>query len=261
MRAHQGALWWSVRALLPAEGRRRFVGIYSYFRWADDIVDAPDRDRAQVLAFCARQEQVLDAVLAGRPIACVHVAEESLVEAIGERWRDPLLQRAIRLMFAALRFDAHRPASPLGGADLEAQITRVGDAYTAALLVCTGVGEEVPDDLWLLARAATAVHHLRDLALDLGLGYHNLPRGDAARHGVDPAAFSDRELGAYSAERAGPIRAAFQRGRAALRALPTWRARALFWLLAFRYAAKLEQLVVERAALTTPALVPAAIRG
>ena len=236
------SLWLMAWLLMPGPGRRRFFALYSYFRWADDVVDAPGRSQQEVIRFVERQVSLSEALLEGQRPELRCAPERALREAAGDG-RDPLLQRAIREMWAALSFDARRPQSPLSSDDLERQIARVGDAYTAALLACFGHRGPVPEELWLLSRAATAVHHLRDLALDQALGYLNLPRSHARAHGIDPDSFTEVDLAPYVCARAEEIRAMFRQGRAALHALPSLRARALFALLARSYAARLERMV------------------
>lgn len=235
--------WWLLGALLPAQGRRLFFALYAYFRWADDIIDAPDRDPAAVEQFCARQSALIRAALSGAPVRAAHTAEETLAAALRESREAPLVRSSVRLMWDALVADAQRGAAPVSAETLRDQIDRIGDAYTAALLHCLGMAACPDPRLWWLARAATATHHLRDLLEDRQLGYANIPVSDAARLGFAASAFSETDAARYTLARAGAVRAMFAQGRAGLRALPGWRARAVFAALSWRYERQLRELV------------------
>lgn len=238
-RASPGA-WWLVHLLGTPEGARDFDGLYAYFRWADDRIDAPGRDPAATRDFAQAQAQKVAALTRGEPAALLELPERALGEAL--RGGAPRLLGAVERMFAALRFDAHRGADPLSPEELDAQLVRVGDAYTLALLHACAAPEPVPAGVFALARAATAVHHLRDLELDLGLGYLNLPAAHAAPLGVDPRAPTPAGLRAYRLARAPAIHAEFERGLAALGGLRSWPGRALLRAFAWRYQRALRAL-------------------
>jgi len=240
MRRSHRAAWWLVRLLATREGARCFMRVYSYFRWADDVVDAPGRDAGAVRAFARDQRAWVEAALAGAA-APEGLPQAALYEVIQRHRGDPLLASSLRTMWAALDFDARRGGAPITREDLEAQIRRVGDAFTDALLFAAGAGP-APEGLRALARAATAVHHLRDLELDLALGYLNVPAEDARRFGFSPWSFTAAEATPYVRARREGVRADFRRGGAALGGLRGWRARLLFRAFAWRYARALERL-------------------
>lgn len=203
---------------LPPSGLRTFAAAWVYFRWADDVVDAPGRDPVEVRRFVVDQA----ALLAGSRDA-VRLEEEALVACLADPVRGEAMRRACGRMLAALRFDAHRPArSP--ASDLEAQLARIGDAYATALWACAHEGPpptDVPAAACALARAATAAHQVRDLELDLELGYDNVPEGE--------------ERGpAWVTARRAEVDARFARWLPELRGL-SWRPRWAFRLLAWKY--------------------------
>jgi phytoene/squalene synthetase len=253
MRDSAGGLWWMVRLLMPARGAATFIQTYSYFRWADDIVDAPDREPAVVRRFVQQQRALVEDALSGCPVVTAGPAEEALLQATRSRPGCPRLAASIRTMWAALAFDAGRDTAPITGPELAGQIQRVGDAYTQALLACLDI-DTAPPGLWSLARAATAVHHLRDLILDAGLGYHNLPAEAARTHDIPLVPGSLSDAAPYVRERAVMISAQFDAGEHALRALG-WRGRALFGALAWKYRRQLDRLLADLPAVTVPARV------
>ncbi|MCB9688727.1 MAG: hypothetical protein H6738_18775 [Alphaproteobacteria bacterium] len=207
-----------LRWCLPEDGLRTFAAAWVYFRWADDLVDAPDRDPAEVRRFVADQA----ALLAGARDAA-RLEEEALVACLADPVRGPAMRTACARMLEALRFDAHRPPRSLAP-ELEAQIARIGDAYATALWACAHEGRaptDVPAAACALARAATAAHQVRDLHLDLRLGYDNVPEGE--------------ERGpTWVAARKVEVDARFARWLPGLRGL-SWRPRWAFRLLAWKY--------------------------
>lgn len=242
MRAHSSVMRAVLFLLLPRAGYVQFVQMYGYFRWADDVIDAPDRERACVDAFVARQRALVTRCLSGDAPQASELPEQALAEAAAVGRKHPRFVRAVEGMWSALEADAGRDSAPISPALLSAQIQRVGDAYTDALLACAGVRGAVPESLWLLARAATAAHHLRDLCLDLTLGYRNLPAADAERFGLSPWQFSPEELSPYVLARSALIHRSFVAGSQAISALPSWRTRLLFRLYTYRYRRLLRAL-------------------
>jgi hypothetical protein len=144
MRDSAGGLWWMVRLLMPARGAATFIQTYSYFRWADDIVDAPDREPAVVRRFVQQQRALVEDALSGCPVVTAGPAEEALLQATRSRPGCPRLAASIRTMWAALAFDAGRDTAPITGPELAGQIQRVGDAYTQALRPDCGALPERP---------------------------------------------------------------------------------------------------------------------
>lgn len=217
-------MWWALWLALPAAGLADFERLYAYFRWADDRVDAPDRDRAAVRAFVARQA----AVLAGT-VPPEGPEEGALVAAVR---LDPRLREAAATMLAALAFDAGRGPGPTAAADVSQQADRVAGAFVGALWACAGEPDVAPEAAWSLARAATLVHLLRDREEDRRLGYENRPPG------ADGAPVEER---AWVDGIAAEAEAAFAAGRTGLTGPMRWQTRWILLRYAGRYAARLPQ--------------------
>ncbi len=209
-------VWWAMRAVCPRAGFRAFANVYGYFRWADDIVDAPGRDPARVRGFVVSQ---LALVHGERPAA--ELPEAALLAGLAAA---PALRPAVDRMWEALAFDAHRGPDVLADTELDAQVARVGDAWIDALWWCAGAGTP-PPGAREAARAATLVHVLRDRDVDRALGYRNGPD--------DPAWAA---AGAAEAERR------FVVGEAAIRGAGTWRARLLVRALVWKYRRTLRRI-------------------
>jgi phytoene/squalene synthetase len=223
------ALWLATRLLCPPGGFRQFCRVYAYFRWADDIVDAPDRDPARVRDFVERQAEVTRGGLPEQP------AEHALRLAMADPEDAAALRPAIDGMWQALAFDAGRDRTPIRRDELTAQVERIGDAYLVGLLHCGGHRGPIPDELRWLSRAATAAHYVRDLFVDLELGYLNLPAEDAEHHSLDPTKLTERDVAPYAVGRLDEISGWFNRGQPAVGMLGSGRARLLVRGLSAKY--------------------------
>ncbi|MFZ5476744.1 MAG: squalene/phytoene synthase family protein [Myxococcota bacterium] len=213
LRRANGFAWLALRLFCTGEGFVAFTRVYGYFRWADDVVDAPDRDRARVAAFVDRQRAIVAGASPEEP------PERALALALAA---SPWVRPAVERMWEALAFDAARDATPLTSDELAAQVARVGDAYLAALWACAGEAGDPPGGLAALSRAATLAHVLRDVEVDRRLGYVNVT--DAAATASEAARL-------------------FAEGDRALATLPWGRARLLVGLLAWRYRRLLARAV------------------
>ncbi len=212
-RARNGRAWWALWFAFSRHGLATFEALYAYFRWADDVVDAPDRREADVRAFVARQVRIV----AGQEPA-ESPGEQAIVAVLAGNDGDRL-RPVVEGMLAALHFDAHRGPRPISPVELERQVERVGDAFVTALWVCAGEPGPLPGGLAELARAACFVHVLRDREIDRTLGYENRPPGPSGAPMADAA-----WVPALAAE----AEARFHKGEAALSAAMGWRTR---WLL------------------------------
>lgn len=228
-----------------------FMCVYAWFRWADDRIDCRERGGPEIQAFVREQSRLMDGLLEGPPGGADLSAADAPALALALALRPPIppvLARSVRGMWAALCADAARDGEPVEEGLLLTQIRRVGDAYTDALLhACGADGGQRGDGparsaLYALARAATAVHHLRDLMVDREIGYLNVPLPWAALLGIDPVRFTDVDVREIARWRAPLIRADFAAGAAALPGLP-WRARWLLRLFAWRYMRALDRCV------------------
>lgn len=219
----------AARACCTSSGWRALCRVYAWLRWADDVVDAPGRERRATLAFVAHQAALHE----GRRPA-EHPWEDALLAALGDPVHGTALRVAAGEMLEAFAFDATRDARPIRQADLDAQVARVGHASARILWSCAGGPEEPPPPVLLLARAATAAHLLRDHALDHDLGFCNVPIEEMERLGLDPAALPGSAL-PWLPVRARVVEAWFREGLDGLRGVHPVRARILVTLLGVRY--------------------------
>lgn len=225
--------------MCPRPGFVAFARVYGYFRWADDIVDAPGRDPARVAAFVVAQR----ALIAGER-APADPPEAALCAALEEPTWGSALRPVVTGMWEALAFDAARGPAPIAADALDRQVAHVGDAYLSALWICSGAAGAPPPGLFALSRAATLTHVLRDLRVDLALGYTNLPPGvDVTNSGA---------VAAWVLARCDDAKARFAEGARSLPEVRPWRTRWLVGAFAWRYERVLAE--VRRSYQTTTTL-------
>jgi phytoene/squalene synthetase len=210
----------------PPRGFVVASAVYAYFRWADDVVDAPGRDPAAVQRFMERQADIIQGA-----IPPVHPAERALRWALAHPDLGPRLLAPVSRMAEALGYDAHRGAGPIPEAELQRQVERIGDAFVGAVWVCSGAEGRPSEPALLLARAATATHMLRDRVEDQALGYCNLPRERFGTTAPPPGP----ALGAWLEERATELEGWFAAGLEASAGIQPARTRRLVRLLGERY--------------------------
>lgn len=237
-------VWWVLRLVCPSDGFRAFVRVYGYFRWADDVVDAPDREPARVAAFVVSQRALVTGAR-----AAVEPPEVALRLALDEAVRGAALVPIVAGMWEALAFDAARGPAPIPADALDRQVAHIGDAYLAAMWVCTGAAGAPPAGLRALSRAATLTHVLRDLEVDLALGYTNLPPG------VDPA--DATAVATWMRAKGADAAALFREGARVLPTVRPWRTRLLVGLFAWRYRRVLLRIL---AGVRAPAMVAGGAR-
>lgn len=259
LRAANPSAWWLLRVLAPRAGFDQFCRVYGYFRWADDIVDAPGRDRGSVEEFVQAQREAMR-----RFWSRAHPAGVQPTASLGERAvfsalrAQPGLRVAVDGMWDALEFDSRRGPEPVPALQIDAQVARIGDAYAAGLALCLGVqpaelgsvadaeARGVRRSMCALSRAATVVHQARDVVVDRELGYCNVPIEDLERLAIDFTTATSRDLAPWVRERCQSVLPVFTTEEQALGARLPWRARWVFRIYGRRYARLARELCQAR---------------
>jgi len=152
---------------------------YSYFRWADDVIDEQCQTQAERMDFVQRQVSLVDGLCKGETFDDLTPEEELIADLIDhERDESCKLRSYIRNFLAILEFDAQRKGFLISQKELEWYSARLGVAVTDAIQHFIGHGYPYPEDerRYLAATAAHIVHMLRDMLEDNQSGYINIPR-------------------------------------------------------------------------------------
>ena len=163
---------------------------YAYFRWVDDVLDAPTHDRAARQQFLSRQKKVLEGLLAGVIPAYLLPEEQMLADVLaGRRDRHPGLRSYLERMMAVMDFDAGRRGRLISGPELAGYSQLLACAVMDAIGYFIGHDHVYPDGAARLQAVigAHVIHMLRDTADDLEAGYFNVPRAVLEAQRLTPA--------------------------------------------------------------------------
>ena len=182
VRAAGTSFYWGMRVLPPAR-RAAMYAIYAFCREVDDIADdAPDAQKAPLLAAWRAE---IAALYAGRPS---HPVARALLEPVTAYRLD---QRDFLAIIDGMEMDAGAAIQAPSLAELDLYCARVASAV--GRLSVRAFGADTPralDVAEALGRALQLTNILRDLEEDAARGRLYLPRELLDRHGIagrDPA--------------------------------------------------------------------------
>ncbi len=215
---------------------------YAYFRWVDDWLDEPSRQRAERLAFARRQASLIDACYRGEPVEPAAVEENMLIGLIRkDTEKDSGLQVYIRNMMFVMLFDAERRGRLISAEELDRYARSLAAAVTEALHFFIGHGSYSPHGptRYLAVQGAHIVHMLRDAVEDNELGYFNVPREYVKANGISPLDIDSEPYRAWVKHRVQLARSCFRAGRSYLSRVSSLRCR----LAGYAYIARFETVL------------------
>ncbi len=162
---------------------------YSYFRWADDVIDEECQTQEDRMEFISRQMRLVAGLCKGESFDDLAPEEELIAELIDhERAESCKLHSYVRNFLAILDFDAKRRGFLISQRELEWYSARLGVAVTDCIQHFIGHDHPYSEDerRYLAATAAHMVHMLRDMLEDIQEGYINIPREYLAEKGISP---------------------------------------------------------------------------
>jgi phytoene/squalene synthetase len=161
---------------------------YAYFRWLDDLIDAPSASSRTIESALKKQKELIAFLYQGQPppelchLNPYELMLHNLIEhdkTKGGDLRDYLMD-----MFSALEFDTQRRYQLSSQDSLDKYSWSLGRAYTNALWVFTShQSVQINPLCYSAGYAAHQVHILRDFYIDLSLGYYNISFEELAAFG------------------------------------------------------------------------------
>jgi phytoene/squalene synthetase len=220
---------------------------YAYFRWLDDCIDAPGASSEAIQAVIARQRDLLNSLYQGKKssMSVREDYEEMLVQILRyDCSHNYLLRTFVMDMFAALEFDARRRYHACSQGELDAYSLALGRSYTNVLQVF--VDPKNPTSLNSLAHqagfAAHQVHMLRDLYIDLALGYCNVSREDLDKFHWKVEDLPETDIHPWVVKTASKAFHAFQQGLQEIACISNPRCRLLGYATSAHYMLILKKL-------------------
>ena len=179
--------YYTIRCLVDRPRVEDAYRAYAYFRWVDDLLDAPPvsgfelsaAEASARQAFLERQKFLLESCYRGEPPHDITPQEKMLVELIGH---DPAknsgLRDYLRNMMLVMDFDAKRRGRLVSQVELNDYTHWLAVAVTEALHFFIGQACSTPtgEARYLAVSAAHITHMLRDTFADIQAGYFNIPR-------------------------------------------------------------------------------------
>lgn len=215
---------------------------YAYFRWVDDWLDEPTRQKPERLAFARRQMALIDACYRREPIRSQAV-EENMLIALVQKDREPNsgLQSYIRNMMAVMAFDAERRGRLISDRELDRYAHSLSAAVTEALHYFIGHGSPSPHvpARYLAAEGAHITHMLRDAVEDNEMGYFNIPREYVGAHHISPLDIDSAPYREWVRRRVRLARSYFLTGRLYLSQVQSLRCR----VAGYAYIARFETVL------------------
>ncbi|HSR31571.1 MAG TPA: squalene/phytoene synthase family protein, partial [Anaerolineae bacterium] len=195
---------------------------YGYFRWADDVVDAPTpvdesfQSRDERVSFIRRQRELINRLYRSERPEYLAPEEEIIADLIcHDREENSGLQSFIRNFLAIIEFDAHRRGQLINQRELTWYSNCLGKAVTDAIQYF--IGNDHPyagaDNHYLAATAAHITHMLRDMVDDTAEGYINIPREYLEVHGIGPQDVDSPPFRAWVQARVELARQYFREGK------------------------------------------------
>lgn len=237
-RAASAQTYATIRFLADRDRAADAYRAYAYFRWVDDRLDDGAAVPAERAAFLARQQALLNAGYAGRPLPADLAPEETLLAELiaADTEPDSGLRSYLHNMMAVMAFDvgrreATRRGQFISAAGLNGYTQTLATAVADALFHFIGHDQQPPRGpaRYCGVRAAHIIHMLRDTVEDAAAGYCNVPAEFLAAHALrPPLTAADLETPAFRAWVAARVRLAreeFAAGRAYLAVVGSRRAR------------------------------------
>jgi len=192
-----------------------FYRAYAYFRWADDVVDAP-ASTGNRISFIRRQRELIDRLYKNDRPSGLTPEEEIVADLISRDKGDTSgLQSFIRNMLAVIEFDAHRKGRLVSQGELTRYSNWLARSVTDGLQYFIGNGHPYPDTngRYSAAFAAHITHLLRDMLPDVADGFINIPREYLEAHGIGPEDVHSLPFRAWVRERVELARHYFREGK------------------------------------------------
>jgi phytoene/squalene synthetase len=199
-----------------------FFRAYAYFRWVDDIVDAPAsneglaRSDGERISFIKRQGMLIDQLCRnGRPDGLA--PEEAMIADLIAHSREEHngLRSFIRNMFAIIEFDALRKGRLISQQELAWYTDCLSKAVVDGLQYFIGNRHPypAPDNRYLAASAAHIAHILRDTIQDTSDGFINIPGEYLEAHGIGPGDLGSPPFRAWVQQQVELGRQRFREGK------------------------------------------------
>ena len=249
-RAASKQTYYTIRYLVDRPQVEQAYRAYAYFRWVDDVLDAPsdsgsmlsEAESSERRAFLKRQKALLGKCIRGEAPRNINVQEEMLVELVkSDTGQNSALHAYLRNMMLVMDFDVRRRGRLVSQVELNEYTRWLAIAVTEAMHYYIGQGAFAPRDRTrnLAVSAAHITHMLRDTFDDMRDGYYNIPREVLDANHIGAQDVHSEAYRAWVKSRVQLAREYFEAGKFYFRRVQNQRHR----LAGFAYMARFEWLL------------------
>lgn len=242
--------YYTIRFLVDRELVDDAYRAYAYFRWVDDVLDAPldsgslpnDIEASKRIAFLERQHSLLESCYRGDLPRDIDMQELMLVELVQrDHERDSGLGIYLHDLMQVMNFDARRRGRFISQVELNEYTRWLATAVMECIHYFIGHDDFAPHDetRYLAVSAAHITHMLRDTYDDVQAGYYNIPREVLEAHHIGPQDVSSDAYLAWVKSRVQLAREYFKAGKGYFARVQNPRCR----LACFAYIARFEWLL------------------
>lgn len=234
------------KTFFRAENTLPLFQSYAYFRWLDDFVDQSNDSQESLVCFVLRQKNLIASWYNGESAQASNSRESFIHATINyDKTNEMQLHSMITNFIEAIEWDVSRRYSIVSKNDLGIYSLRLGRSYAEGLLF--GLGMKANDPAYDIAMnkcgsAAHIAHILRDLSIDLNLGYVNISCEDMKLFDIDPLDPSLHGIGKWIAFSAEKAEALFSEGKIYQKTFPNIKSRLVFDIVCSRYLSVLRKV-------------------
>jgi Squalene/phytoene synthase len=155
--------YYTIRFLVDHDCVEDAYRTYAYFRWVDDVLDAPSGSSSERRAFLERQKSLLEACYRGELPRDVDLQENMLVELVQhDHEKNSGLKAYLHNMMLVMDFDTRRRGRLISQAELADYTRWLAVAVTEALHYFIGHNDFSPHDStrYLAVSAAHIAHQI-----------------------------------------------------------------------------------------------------
>lgn len=240
--------YYTARLMVDKDLVDDFFRAYAYFRWADDIIDAPASDGNPIqsdedrVSFISRQKELIDTLYRKERPAGLMPEEEIVADLIShDRGENSGLQSFIRNMLAIIEFDAQRKGKQVSQHELTWYTAHVAKSVTDGIEYFIGNSCSYPDShgRYSAAIAAHITHLLRDTLADTDDGFINIPQEYLEATSIQPLDIESPPFRAWVRDRVDKARDYFSEGKEYLDQLEVLRCK----IVGHWYCARFERVL------------------
>jgi phytoene/squalene synthetase len=240
--------YWIIRCLVDGGRADDAFRAYAYFRWVDDIVDAPSHDHDACRRFLHRQRELLSGLPAGMTPEDLLPEEQMLADLIaGRQDRHPGLLSYLERMMDVMDFDAGRRGRLIAEAELGRYSQLLAAGVMGAVAYFIGHGHTYPETPARLQAVVGAhiIHMLRDMKCDLEVGFFNIPRSILDTHQLAPSDMQHPAYRRWVRARVDEARRCFTEGKAYIRRMGCLRAQVAGYLYCAQFETVLRRIELD----------------